>query len=106
MESLIRDRLLFELQVYDFLVDPVLLIPESFWEPVIVSLNEVQINELLPKIYRSGECGICTECVSDFKELKCCNQHICVDCTQIWFSRSVRCPYCNKDIRELIINEH
>jgi hypothetical protein len=75
----------------------------SFWDPVIVNLSIQQIDRL-EYIYNTVpvECIICNENKHDFKKVSCCNNNVCVDCTNKWFNLSVYCPFCKKDQRELI----
>ena len=93
----------FESELYDFLVNPMALIPQdsSFWDPVVVSLNEYQI-EQIENIEKEADCFICTNNFSNFKQVPCCSKLICEDCTEIWFCKSVKCPYCKQDLREFI----
>jgi hypothetical protein len=93
--ELLEERLEFEIELYDYLVSP--LIPDSFWEPVKVSFKNVK--ELEDSIHQD-ECSVCMEKHINFKKLVCCNQEICNDCCYTWFDKSVICPYCNQDIRE------
>ena len=95
-ENFIRERNNFEDEMYDLLVTP-LLIPDSFWESVKVSLNI----KILQDITIEQECAICIDIKNNYKKLKCCNQVICKDCASNWFDISVKCPYCNKDLREI-----
>lgn len=71
--------------------------PESFWDHVIVSLNDELINSGLIDV--SEECTICTNNNTRFKLLPCCDNVICVECNISWFSLSVYCPYCKHDLR-------
>jgi hypothetical protein len=71
--------------------------PESFWDPVIVSLNEDIINSGIIEL--SEECTICTNNNIYFKTLPCCNNVLCVECNINWFNISVYCPYCKHDLR-------
>ena len=96
MEELIRQREQFENDLYDFLINP--LIPPNFWDPVFLSID---IN-LLGDLYITQECVICIEEKKHHKELKCCKQMMCIDCSKGWFSKSTKCPYCNRCIIEFI----
>ena len=71
--------------------------PESFWDPVIVSLNEDIINSGI--IDLSEECTICNTDNTKFKSLPCCNNVMCKECNDYWFNMSVYCPYCKHDLR-------
>jgi len=75
----------------------------DFWDPVIVNLSIQQINHL-EYIYNTVpvECIICNENKHDFKKVSCCNNNLCVQCTNKWFNLSVYCPFCKCDQRELI----
>ena len=73
----------------------------SFWDPVVVCLNDSQI-EQLETIEEQKECFICKENASLFKKVVCCNNHICTDCTTNWFKKSVFCPFCKHDQREAV----
>jgi hypothetical protein len=96
IEDLITERLQFEIYIYDYLVEP--QIPDSFWEPVPVTLNIEQIYQL-PDFIEESECIICYENHINFKKLNCCNNLLCNTCAHQWFSNSVKCPYCNHDQR-------
>ena len=100
-EQLILERAEFEYQLYDFLVDPLIFIPDEFWEPVLVNLTKQQIDLLKNKL-NEDECNICTIICSSFKLLECCGKEMCIDCSINWFNRSTKCPFCNHDIRTLI----
>jgi hypothetical protein len=80
-----------------------LIEPLDFWDPVIVNLSIQQINNL-EYIYNTVpvECIICNELKNDFKKVGCCNNNICLECTDKWFNLSVYCPFCKCDQRELI----
>ena len=91
----IFQRNAYEIQIYDFLVTPI--IPESFWEPVKVSFDGVrELGDIIGK----DICSICTYSRLNFKNVNCCNQKICNGCCYKWFNESVKCPYCFQDIRE------
>uniref|UniRef100_A0A6C0AYK6 RING-type domain-containing protein n=1 Tax=viral metagenome TaxID=1070528 RepID=A0A6C0AYK6_9ZZZZ len=91
------ERDAFELEMYDYLVNPFLGIPDSFWEPINVSFENV--NEL-EDIIKEDTCYICSETHLNFKKVNCCNQEICNGCCYKWFKTSVKCPYCYQDLRE------
>jgi hypothetical protein len=76
-------------------------IPDSFWDPVVVSLSETQICSLKRKLKKQN-CTICSDDVYNYKVLPCCKNDLCLDCTSSWFSKSVKCPYCNQDLRDFI----
>jgi hypothetical protein len=111
----ISNRISFENELYDHLISSTSLngifftystvysnvysdvIDETFWEPVVVSYEKI---DLLESIDEQGNCSVCTEDQSSFKRLKCCNQKLCVGCCEEWFGRSVKCPYCYQDLRD------
>ena len=98
---LIHERDEFENYIYDSLIEPYeLFIDPTFWDPVIICLTTEQINNLHTVICDS-ECIICTNQISVFKNLRCCNNNICITCIDNWFNVSVFCPFCKKDQREL-----
>ena len=103
MEELIRERTIFENELYDNLINLELFIPESFWEPVNVSLTIEQINNLkeidLKETCSKETCLICNSETFIFKELRCCKKQMCNSCIITWFNLSVKCPYCNFDQR-------
>ena len=75
-------------------------IPESFWEPVNVSLTIEQIESLKSVVLETKqECFICNESKHDFKNLGCCNNNMCQECIINWFNISVYCPFCKRDQR-------
>jgi hypothetical protein len=103
LDDLIRSRREFENRIYDFLVSPLYILPdESFWEPVHVSLTQEQIDSLPEIQIENHECNICKETLFIFNKLVCCNQVMCIGCSDEWFNRSVYCPYCKQDLREKI----
>jgi hypothetical protein len=97
MEELIRQRLLFEDEMYDLLVSPLQFnfVPDSFWEPVRVSYKVKQLWDM----YYTDTCSICIDTSTHFKLLHCCAQVMCNECANEWFQLSVMCPYCNRDLR-------
>jgi len=95
--NLLRERNIFELQVYDYLVNPY-MVPNDFWEPVKVSLDISQLNQMSIK----DNCIICTNDSNFFRELKCCKNKLCNGCAERWFSQSVKCPFCVQDLREFV----
>lgn len=101
-QNLLLERQYFENRVYDYLVtSPFLFVPEHFWDPVKVSLTDEQINTFV-ELNQEDECIICTTNHNTFRELKCCKNKLCIECTNKWFHESVKCPFCVKDLRELI----
>jgi len=100
--QLLIERSQLEAEMYDYLVAP--LINESFWEPVIVCLTPEQISRMKETdSIENIECDICNELVN-LKELGCCKKTMCGSCIDKWFSKSVKCPFCVCDTRELIGN--
>ena len=73
-------------------------IPDDFWEPVKIKLNEKEISNL-KNINTDDDCIICTQTKNIFKELNCCNQKLCNECCIKWFNESANCPYCKQDLR-------
>ena len=99
------ERNQFEQQLYDFLVSPMLLPQQdsSFWDPVVVNLDPPTLQQVsIETIKEPTECSICITDRTAFKRVKCCNQLICNECAVQWFNKSVYCPYCKQDLRELI----
>jgi hypothetical protein len=76
---------------------------DSFWDPVVVNLSPEQIN-LIPETHYDDltECIICTNDENNFKNVSCCNNKICKNCTETWFNKSVYCPFCKRDQRETV----
>ena len=74
-------------------------IPESFWDPVSVCLTPEQINNFKIIICEEIECLICKDNKTNFKNISCCNNKICLDCINTWFNKSVFCPFCKVDQR-------
>ena len=88
--------------------DQTFIIPDSssdeddFWEPVKITLDVDQLK------FTKGCTFTCTVCMGRKRvryPLRCCGSELCRDCSVKWFTtESVCCPYCRKDLRE-IINE-
>jgi len=77
-------------------------IDESFWDPVIINLPDSKLDSIKSILLTEcNDCAICAYSKRTFKELPCCNNHICFICTRKWFDKSVYCPYCKADIRDL-----
>ena len=93
---LLINRNIFETRAYDYLVNPI--IPDDFWDPVIVCLSTEQISKF-EKLPLSDECAICNEDYHSFLKLNCCKKEMCEKCTSKWFSSSVKCPFCVQDLR-------
>jgi len=98
MEALIQERREYELLIYDYLVSPI--IPDEFWDPVMIGLDE-QNKTKLKTVYEYNECIICCYNKHFYKEMPCCKNNICSGCVDTWFNKSVRCPFCKHDLREL-----
>jgi hypothetical protein len=96
MEQLIRERNEFEWMLYDYLLNPI--IPDDFWEPVYVGLTD--LSNLIPMECQEN-CIICYLDKNTFMSTKCCQHKFCVECINNWFKVSVRCPFCNRDLRYL-----
>jgi hypothetical protein len=100
INRLIRERLDFENEMYDYLLEPINIlidVDDSFWEPVHVGYNKVKE---LKDIITEDDCCICTEKHLNFKSIRCCNQKMCNNCCYTWFEKSVKCPFCQQDIRD------
>ena len=101
-ERLARERTEYENYIYDILVNPIIIIPDesdTFWDPVVVSLNDIEKLETV--VCENIECLICTEKCNIFKKVICCNNKICLECANNWFEKSVYCPFCKHDQREM-----
>ena len=74
---------------------------QSFFDPVIVAPTHQQINNnLVPYAGDRCTCAICQDDVtSDGVSLRLCNHVYHESCIRTWFSTSVRCPVCRRDIR-------
>ena len=114
-EQLLIERNEFEEELYNTLISNNLEIlieltedledDDPFWDPVIVCLSNTQIESLeTVTIESQKECLICNENNDTFKKVSCCNNKICLDCVNSWFKKSVFCPFCKHDQRE--VNEH
>lgn len=77
-------------------------IPDDFWEPVNVGLKHELKTETYDSVY---ECLICCCEKKSFKKIECCNNKICIECCSHWFEKSVYCPFCKKDLRQIFENE-
>jgi hypothetical protein len=76
-------------------------VPESFWDPVVVCLSEHQFSLVTNKL-KKQDCVICNETKYNFKVVPCCKNDLCTCCASAWFGKSIKCPYCNQDIRDFI----
>lgn len=78
----------------------------SFFEDVKIGLKNInefcEINNFNQKKY----CSICyDDCNENTQFCKMlCNHEFCKDCAFKWFAENCKCPLCNKDLRELKIN--
>lgn len=78
----------------------------SFFEDVKIGLKKInefcEINNFNQKKY----CSICyDDCNENTKFCKMlCKHEFCKDCAFKWFAENCKCPLCNKDLRELKIN--
>ena len=75
---------------------------DQFNEPVPVIPTPEQVNsELVPLSSSSVQsCSICQDTISvDGCQLRGCQHAYHRGCIQLWFSSSVRCPVCRRDIR-------
>ena len=109
-EQVIAERREFEDELFDaltgsangiffFIQSPLPDENNSFWDPVVVCLSDQQINNL-EIIEQESNCFICTTEQKKFKQVNCCNNKLCLNCINIWFKRSVFCPFCKHDQRE------
>jgi hypothetical protein len=96
----VETRLLLENALIQYLTNYI-DIDDDFWDPVKVVLTNEQIDQI-PTIIKNEECVICSEQQINFKNLNCCKNDICDSCASNWFNESVNCPYCKKDLREVI----
>ena len=76
-------------------------VPEGFWDPVVVCLSEHQFSLITNKL-KKQDCTICNETEYNFKVVPCCRNDLCTCCASSWFGKSIKCPYCNQDIRDFI----
>jgi len=108
LNVLIRERnnyenYIYENYIYDYLVTTI-EVPETFWDPVIVCLTDNQIDLMKIIECEEIECFICKDNKNKFKEISCCHNKICLECTKNWFHRSVFCPFCKEDQRTILDN--
>ena len=69
---------------------------------VIVAPTDAQVaHELVPLTASSAQtCSICQDSIqTDGCQLRGCQHAYHRDCIEVWFSTSVRCPVCRRDIR-------
>lgn len=97
-EELLRSRQQFENEMYDLLVNVELLVDPSFWEPVPVTFQIEKLTKIT--FEKETECFICFNEKHSFFELNCCKKFICEECSCSWFKGSVKCPFCNQDVRD------
>lgn len=113
LNELIMERRTFEQQLYDYLINNTVFVyfdeeeenedlPENFWEPVIVNLSINQLDKIETIDCVTCECIICAEIQDTFKRVKCCKKSFCTECAENWFGRSVFCPFCKQDQRNII----
>ena len=76
-------------------------VPEGFWDPVFVCLPDHSFSLIRNKLI-TQDCTICNEQEYTFKVLPCCKNDLCTCCAASWFNKSVKCPYCNQDLRDFI----
>jgi hypothetical protein len=76
-------------------------VPDGFWDPVVVSLSDHSFSLITNKL-KKQDCVICNETEYNFKVVPCCKNDLCTSCATSWFNKSVKCPYCNQDIRDFI----
>jgi hypothetical protein len=81
---------------------------DAFNEPVIVTPTPQQINNEIVNLTSDSQqtCSICQESIADDGcQLRGCNHPYHRHCIRTWFSASVRCPICRRDIREGLSNQ-
>ena len=74
----------------------------SNMDNVVVAPTEEQVShELVPLVASSQQsCSICQDAIqADGCQLRGCQHAYHRSCIQVWFSTSVRCPVCRRDIR-------
>ena len=98
MNLLVLSRQQFEIEMYDYLVELPNDVPDGFWDPVVLSADKVQFENITV----SDDCPICFEKKDSFCKLECCKQIMCAGCIKSWFSASVRCPFCVTDVRNCL----
>ena len=76
-------------------------VPEGFWDPVVVSLSDHSFSLITNKL-KKQDCIICNETEYNFKVVPCCKNDLCTCCASSWFGKSIKCPYCNQDVRDFI----
>ena len=74
---------------------------DNFWEPVRIGLNRKQM-KTCNEVLEQRDCSICLETVKVNKQVVCCQNTFCKKCFIKWFKVSVKCPLCNRDIRDFI----
>jgi hypothetical protein len=67
------------------------------------SFNDNQLKTI--DLEKSSDCNICIDQKKKFKELPCCNNKICVECSTSWFQKNPTCPFCRRDLNDFIIDE-
>ena len=99
---LLVSRAIYENMLYDYLLAEPINTPDNFWDPVKINLPESDKLKLI-QICKQEECIICCSEKTNFLEMACCKQKFCEECTDSWFCESVRCPFCNHDLRILFL---
>ena len=83
---------------------PINLNDNAFNDPVpIIPTNEQITRELVNLVPSSSPnvCSICQDSISsEGCQFICCGHTYHTNCIRTWFSTSVRCPVCRRDIRE------
>lgn len=77
---------------------------DAFNEPVPVYPTAEQINHELVDLVLSSSPSVCSICQDSISsegcQLRGCAHTYHTNCIRTWFSTSVRCPVCRRDIRE------
>lgn len=77
---------------------------DAFNEPVPVRPSAEQINHELVDLVVSSSPSVCSICQDSISsegcQLRGCAHTYHTNCIRTWFSSSVRCPVCRRDIRE------
>lgn len=73
-------------------------------EDVVVALSDAKYAACLTKVCTEDApitCNICCmDNVTEYMKINC-GHTMCESCSKTWFSRNVKCPFCNQDLRDL-----
>jgi hypothetical protein len=83
-------------------------LPASFLEPVVIRPTIAQI-DVASEVFTlsasiEGTCAVCQDTLemgNQVRHLNVCNHSFHQECIDTWFERSVQCPVCRHDVREL-----